>query len=606
MAFLPLIERELRVALRKKRPVKYRMIVASSCCGCVLLFLLMSTGTGVRGAGRELQKLLCLGGAYLALRAPLLLAGVFAEERRNETLGLLFLSGLSAGEIFVSKLFSAAMIAFTGLLASFPVLALPFLLGGVSFDLFLATIFVLPNLLLCALAVTLLASVLTEGEGTATVLAGLLGGLLCAVPALLYSAQLHFSPGAHPSLWWLRLNPAYGPYLVWQGFGLVPVSEFWRNFLSTLCWSLLLLLAASVSLRRLWRNWQENREITGWLRRCQQFVHGNPQYRKALAARWLAVNPHVWLASSTHRHRQAAIDSSVSNLAYAWVAARDRQPATLAWLVLGGLVVAWLSCFALWREAWLSVPNVFITATLLNLTLQWLIRFTAAQGLANSRRDGTFELLLTTPLNPSDIVWGQLEALHCYFAPLARLVFGFNAGLMLAGLVARSWSPKALFVYFVIWAWLLAWTFALMRNPRGSLQVMWTSLNCGRPAYSVWRATGLNSWSWIWILINLNWLLHSRFSRFPSGSTMEMVVAYPATVFFLLMMVGMTLSRGGPDRRERRLVSEFREIVREPVPDPDDPRFKNWDFRERFPWGWAMAQQQLHERLARGYARRTG
>ena len=54
---------------------------------------------------------------------------------------------------------------------------------------------------------------------------------------------------------------------------------------------------------------------------------------------------------------------------------------------------------------------------------------------------------------------------------------------------------------------------------------------------------------------------------------------------------------------EQRLVSEFREIVREPLPDPHDPRFKKWDPRERFPWGWGLVQQQLHERLVR---RQTG
>ena len=36
---------------------------------------------------------------------------------------------------------------------------------------------------------------------------------------------------------------------------------------------------------------------------------------------------------------------------------------------------------------------------------------------------------------------------------------------------------------------------------------------------------------------------------------------------------------------EGRLISEFREIVREPLPDPSDPRFKSRNVRERFPWG---------------------
>jgi hypothetical protein len=49
----------------------------------------------------------------------------------------------------------------------------------------------------------------------------------------------------------------------------------------------------------------------------------------------------------------------------------------------------------------------------------------------------------------------------------------------------------------------------------------------------------------------------------------------------------------------RRLIREFREIVREPLPDPSDPRFKTWNVLERFPWGWGMVQQQLHERVVR-------
>ena len=58
-------------------------------------------------------------------------------------------------------------------------------------------------------------------------------------------------------------------------------------------------------------------------------------------------------------------------------------------------------------------------------------------------------------------------------------------------------------------------------------------------------------------------------------------------------------SKRASDSHELRLVLEFREIVREPVPDPNDPRFKNWNVRERFPWGWQIVQQQLHERVAR-------
>src|SRR6266576_363745 len=140
MSSLPIIERELRVALRKHRPIRTRLRLAANCAGGTLLFGLMAAVTYSRSEGRNLHRLFCVVGLYLVLQAPRLTAGVFAEERREQTLGLLFLSGLSAAEIFVSKFFSASIVAFNGLLAIFPMLALPFLIGGVSFSLFIGTI----------------------------------------------------------------------------------------------------------------------------------------------------------------------------------------------------------------------------------------------------------------------------------------------------------------------------------------------------------------------------------------------------------------------------------------------------------------------------------
>ena len=57
--------------------------------------------------------------------------------------------------------------------------------------------------------------------------------------------------------------------------------------------------------------------------------------------------------------------------------------------------------------------------------------------------------------------------------------------------------------------------------------------------------------------------------------------------------------KGRTTAEAETLIREFREIVREPLPNPNDPRFKKWDVHERFPWGWGIVQQQLHERLAR-------
>ncbi len=584
MALLPIIEREFRVALRKKRPVRSRLPVAALAAGGTLLFLLLATngGAGARMAGHTLHQFLCLAAGYLVLRTPQLTAGVFAEERRQQTLGLLFLSGLGATEVFASKLFSAALVAFSDLLALFPMLALPFLIGGVSFNLFLATICALPNFLLFVLAVSLLASVLTRDDGTAVILTTVLLVLLCGVGPLIHLAQSQFSPGTKVASAWLWLSPAYGPYLAWHDFGTTPFREFWRNFGITLAWSGLCLSVAAATLKSVWREREEESEAVGWRARWREWVHGDAAGRRRLAAAWLEVNPFIWLA------------------------ARDRQPATLAWLVVGGIVAGWLVCWAAWPHRWPGVPNLFLTAMLLNLSLWWTIRHTAARSLGEARRDGVYELLLTTPLDPSDIVWGQFVALRWLFQPVARTVLGLEIVMMLGGLALRSWTGSALLVYGLVWMMLLLWAFGLGWRWRATSFVLWVSLNCGRPAHAVWKTTSLKSWSWFWIVFNLQFLL-SKLSTFPTGSTMEVVLTSIYAGLFLLGCLGSWVFNAGKTHNvginwERRLVTEFREIVREPLPDPHDSRFKKWTGRERFPCDWDLLQERLHESLVRRHA----
>jgi ABC-type transport system involved in multi-copper enzyme maturation permease subunit len=614
MTCLPLIERELRVALRKQRPTQGRLKVAALATAGSILFLLFGAVTNDRSVGRGLEELLCVACLSFVLRAPRLTAGGLAEERRNQTLGLLFLSGLGAGEVFVSKFLSSALIAFTNLLAIFPMLALPFLIGGISYDLFVAIICALPVLMLFALAVSLLASVLTREDGAAVVVANVLGALLCLLAPAISLAHSQFSTLARPSMWWLRLSPAYGPYLVWRGFnsGFGPVEqrEFWQNLSVTLAWSALALGVAAFALNRLWRELETEERTGGWRERWRQFMHGDLQSRQRLGRLWLNLNPFVWLAG------------------------RNRQPAMLGWLVVGGIVLIWLLCWAVWAGQWPSVPNFFITAMLLNMVFSWLTLHTAAQELGRARRDGAYELLLTTPLDPSDIVWGELQALRRHFRVLSIFVLTVNVLMMLGGLAARSWNTGALVVYLCVWLFLLAWTWLLGHQWSRALPVMWASLNSGRPEHAVWRA-GFNTgagpkwwyWIWIWNIYNLLQFWNKGFQRFPTGSRIEVVFALSITGLFLIgyLVSRLGMHRGkvhdfkwdpqakvwlpiwsidakGSERQRtcaRRLISEFREIVREPVPDPSDPRFKKWNVLERFPWGWELVQHQLLERLGR-------
>ena len=242
-----------------------------------------------------------------------------------------------------------------------------------------------------------------------------------------------------------------------------------------------------------------------------------------------------------------------------------------------------------------------MAAAILNYGLQWLLRYAAARELGAARHDGGYELLLTTPLLPSDIVWGELEALRVQFRPILRFVLGLEGAWMLLGLTARSWTPSALLTWLIIWCWLLDWVWHLDRRWRAVLMIMWASVNCGHPGRALWRAHGLgpilgmNLWLWLWIGFNWNKIL-AKSAAFPTGSVVEV-----GLVMMVTLVIFLVRERQPHDANhwESRLVAELREIVREPVPDPDSRRFKQWNYRERFPWGWGVWRHQLHERLAR-------
>ena len=477
--------------------------------------------------------------------------------------------------MFVSKTLSAALVGGINLLALFPMLALPFLIGGVPWDLFVGTVVTLPALLLLALALTLLASVLTSEEGASVALAAALGAGLCILPIAVHFARLRLG-ATPPDGWWLRLSPAYIPWKIWTGRAMR--REIWSGCALTLVWSGLMFAAAAAVLRRLWREQAFGGATVGWQGAWGRWWHGGPGRRRALAARWLDLNPFVWLT------------------------ARDRQLTCLAWAVVAGVIVAWCGCWTVWGSRWPSVLNLFFTFALLNAALRWVMFYAAARALAQPRRDGSFELLLTTRLEPEDIVLGGLQALNVQFCRVGRCVLALEVLGLLAALMTRRWTGSALFVYAVGAAVLLTWAWPAARGWRPSPAVipgvvrapaqrlgwqraftaMWAGLNSGRPAFAVWRSAGVRPWVWLLNLYNVYMFgfSFSGFATFPTGSPLQLKLALGVAAFLGLALILQGLANT-PDPVGARLLGQFREVVREPLPDRDDPAFKHWDVGDR-------------------------
>lgn len=568
MDCLPVLQRELRVALRKQRPVARRLKVASlSIAGVVLLLFLF--GSAYAEFGSFLHRLLYLLSLALILCTPGLTLDIFAEERRNDTLGLIFLSGLGAMEIFASKLLGAALIAANDLLAIAPLLALPFLLGGVSFDLFAVSLCSLPCLLLFVLAVCCLASVLSRSFTAAAVWAVGLSVLACATGPLGYLALSQH--GAHPSRWWLCASPAFAVLQLESSNAVTPLPDLWHNLGLTLGWAGLFVVLAALVLKRVWLQQSDRQPCNGWQLAWQNWFHGSPAERRLTAAQWLDVNPAVWLA------------------------AVDRKPARLAWLAVASLVVLWLAGWGIFGRSWLCPGNFMLTAVALTLTVDRLIDHAAANLLAAGRHDGSYEMLLTTPLEPNQIVWGTLEGLREHFDKLLRAVVGIDLLLALAGVGLRPWDARSFAVYLGAWGLLVLWAWPGHARWRSTLPLLWAGLNCGWPIRAVRKQSGNPIFHWF-MVISCGQVALSHLSTFPTGSAEEIVIG----CFLLVLALLLAAARESLCLPyEFKLVAEFREIVREPLPARNDPRFKHWKIDERFPWGFGVSQHQLLERLAR-------
>src|SRR5438552_16331975 len=100
---------------------------------------------------------------YCLLSGVRATADCLSEEKREGTLGLLFLTDLKGYDVVLGKLAATSLNAFYGLIAIFPVLAIPLLLGGVSIGEFWRMTVVLANALFFSLAAGIFVSAMSRG-----------------------------------------------------------------------------------------------------------------------------------------------------------------------------------------------------------------------------------------------------------------------------------------------------------------------------------------------------------------------------------------------------------------------------------------------------------
>jgi hypothetical protein len=556
----PVLVRELRAALHRRDAKKSRSRVARFGVIGVALFMLVGAAMGAPRWGATLHFYLLIAGLSFAVGPALQISvGLFAEERRQQTLELLYLTGMGSAELFAGKLLGGILLSSTEFMALGPLLALPFLSGGVSFDLFVATLGCLPTVFVSVLAIGALSSALCRQEGTALVVSGVLIGIFCLALPLPYNLGLWLNGSVPFNKGWLSFSPALGPWILGHNFSGFRVSDFWVWMAVTWAMSTACLTLAAATLKRNWHRDLQGTTSGVW------------------RSRWEA------LALDRGRERQDSRQRVLDKNAYQWLAQHDRRPVLQAWIFIGAVCLLWLLGWLMWPSVWPSPLSFYSLAMLLLVGRDMFLSYAAARQMCADRRDGTLEQLLTTPLGPQEMLSGQIAALDQQFRTVKRGLCGLMLLMVLGGFLCRSFTEPGIVSYLAVWSVFFVW--CLRSGYRSVPLPMWVAANCGRPLYGAFRKGGGWNRAWMfyyfWMMTNVFGSVAGRTRTFPSGSIVEMCVVLAVVVWVLLFMFA---NRKSSNSVAQSLVSQLRLIAQEPLPDRNDPRFKQWkDVRTRFP-----------------------
>ncbi|MBI3191134.1 MAG: ABC transporter permease subunit, partial [Pedosphaera parvula] len=412
MTFLPIVERELRVAARRKATYRVRfraVVVAMAVFGWLIAVMLGHTPETYHG------RLLFIGMGIVAF-IHCLLSGAFvaadclAGEKRDGTLGLLFLTDLKGYDVIFGKLAASSLNSFYGLLAFLPLMGIPLQLGGITGADLWRTALLLLNTLFFSVAAGMFVSVISRDERKALFGALLLVLGVCFAPWLatvwvmdwLSEVRLSFEDVC------LVMSPSPlfpGGILIESiatGRTSLPAYAFTVSMTVIHAMSWFLLVLAARILPEIWKDPNCAPLADQTRSRVEQLSYGKLAPRREHRRRLLDRNPFLWLT------------------------ARDRWKPAYVWGFLGAMIVIFLLAWWHYQRIMLDEAVVGWFVMLTQTALKVWIAGEACFQLALDRRAGTLELLLSTPLTPREIVRGQWLALRRQFAVPILILFALE------------------------------------------------------------------------------------------------------------------------------------------------------------------------------------
>jgi hypothetical protein len=391
MTFLPIVNRELRVASRRRGTYWSRCVTAVlAIIGGAIVYLL-NFDDAPHDISVALFIVLSIGAfIYCLFTGVRSTADCLSEEKREGTLGLLFLTDLRGYDVVGGKLVATSLNAFYGLLAILPVLAIPLLMGGITNGEFWRMALVLVNTFFFSLATGMLMSSLSQSPRRA--MAATLVLLLVSSLGLFLAQLIPFVDRSMDLKHWSYLfNPGYSATLVPDFIFKTKARDFWwsAGIIQVAAW--LFLGLSSFVVPRSWQDRPVGTARGGWRGRWHRWRFGDAAERAGYRRRLLDIN------------------------AFFWLAARVRLKPVYVWAALAVLGCLW-SWGALENGHSWNDPTVYVfTAIILNTMLKIWVASEAGHRLGQDRKLGSLELILSTPLAVRDIIRGQLLALRRQF-----------------------------------------------------------------------------------------------------------------------------------------------------------------------------------------------
>jgi ABC-type transport system involved in cytochrome c biogenesis permease component len=408
MRFLPVVERELRVSARSPRLYWGRFTAALIAMALVawIWFMFGATGNSTTRAKEIFAVLAGFSFVYCLILGFLATADTISEEKREGTLGLLFLTNLNGYDVILGKLAANSLHSFYSLISILPVLAIPWLLGGglTGGDFWRMALVLLGSLML-SLCVGIFISALSKHDRKAQV-----ASLAVMVLLVLLLPGFGMWLEDKTKIYWFT-------YLYW----LSPIAAFvnsadmnyqlrpeyyWAAILSIFTLSILALLFSANIVRRIW---QDRPKIGVAFRRQQRFERWRRGTREA-----------------RDRYREKLLDDN----AFYWLSARDRLKPLYVFGFLLIVAFLWLAFYLVNGGDMLDQEFFFLLAVFLHTILKVWVASESGRRFSEDRKSGALELTLSTPLKIRDILEGQFLALFRQFGGAVAIVLLIDLGGM--------------------------------------------------------------------------------------------------------------------------------------------------------------------------------